>query len=275
MGRSELAAVVLAAGSGTRLRPLTHFRPKALCPVGDRPLVDHVLERVRRHTTSVAVNVHHGRAQMLAHLAGRAHLSVEAPEALGTAGAVGQLRGWLDGRGALIVNADAWQRDDLSALVSGWDGERIRLLVVSDPDRGDFGPWRFAGASLLPWRLAARLPAEPAGLYELCWRVPHEAGELDLVRSEAPFFDCGTPADYLAANLEASGGESVVGAGAVVEGELARSVVWPWGRVRAGERLVDAIRVGTSVTVPATPNTGAGGCGRARGTGRWGGAAAR
>ena len=42
----SLAAVVLAAGAGTRLRPLTRLRPKALCPVGDRPLVDHALDRV-------------------------------------------------------------------------------------------------------------------------------------------------------------------------------------------------------------------------------------
>lgn len=243
------AAVVLAAGSGTRLRPLTHFRPKALCPVGGRPLVDHAIDRVAPLVSGVAVNVTHGAAQMRAHLDGRVHLSVERPVALGTAGAIGQLRGWLDGRDALVANADAWQHDGLDALVRGWDGRRPRLLVVHDPERGDFGPWRFAGTSLLPWAVARSLAAEPSGLYESCWRAARQRGELDLVAMDGPFTDCGTPADYLAANLEASGGASVVGAGAVVDGEVVRSVVWPGGRVRRGERLVDAIRVGSTVTV--------------------------
>ena len=63
------------------------------------------------------------------------------------------------------------------------------------------------------------------------------------------FVDCGTPADYLRANLAANGGQSVVGPGAVVDGELVRSVVWAGAHVRAGERLVDAIRATDEVTV--------------------------
>ena len=60
---------------------------------------------------------------------------------------------------------------------------------------------------------------------------------------------CDRPRDYLAANLLASGGESVVGEGAVVEGELVRSVVWPGGIVHPGEVLVDAIRLDDHHTV--------------------------
>ena len=54
----------------------------------------------------------------------------------------------------------------------------------------------------------------------------------------APFVDCGSPQDYLAANLLASGGESVVEPGAVVEGKLDRCVIWSDARVDAGERFV-------------------------------------
>jgi NDP-sugar pyrophosphorylase family protein len=61
----SLAGVVLAAGAGTRLRPLTDLRPKALCPVGDRPLVDWAIEAVGDAVERVAVNVHHGRDQMV------------------------------------------------------------------------------------------------------------------------------------------------------------------------------------------------------------------
>src|SRR5439155_26439775 len=91
---SELAAVVLAAGAGTRLRPLTWLRPKPLCPVDNVALVDLAMDRVSGVSGpgGVAVNVHHGRSAMEAHLADRVHLSVEEPEALGTAGALGNLR---------------------------------------------------------------------------------------------------------------------------------------------------------------------------------------
>ena len=249
---SGLAAVVLAAGAGTRLRPLTDIRPKALCPVDNVPLLDLALERARPLTASVAVNVHFGRDQMEAHLAGRGvHVSVEEPVVLGTAGALGQLREWIDGRPTVVVNADAWHRFDLSVLLTGWDGERIRLLVVDDAERGDFGTWRHCGAALMPWSEVEPLPAAPAGLYEVSWARAWDEGRLELVAQAGPFFDCGTPADYLAANLTASGGRSVVGPGARVEGELVRSIVWPDGVVHRGERLVDAVRVGEDLTVSA------------------------
>jgi ADP-glucose pyrophosphorylase len=69
------------------------------------------------------------------------------------------------------------------------------------------------------------------------------------VRWDGPCVDCGTPARYLAANLAASGGEPVVGEGAVVEGTVERTVVWPGARVAAGEVLVDAVRTDTGLTV--------------------------
>src|SRR5581483_10806569 len=62
--------IVLAAGAGTRLRPLTELLPKALCPVGNRPLLDFALDRLRTVTDEVAVNVHAHRAQMETFLAG-------------------------------------------------------------------------------------------------------------------------------------------------------------------------------------------------------------
>jgi MurNAc alpha-1-phosphate uridylyltransferase len=239
-----VAAVVLAAGRGERLRPLTDLRPKPLCPVDNVPLLAGALDAAFAVTPDVAVNAHHLAAQVEAFVDGRAHVSYE-PVALGTAGAVGNLRPWLDGRDVLVLNGDAWRPGSLASFVEGWDGERVRLLVVRDPGRGDFGEWRFAGASLHPWRLVADLPAEPAGLYEAVWRhvVP------ELVPWEGAFVDCGTVRDYLDANMAASGGASVIGEGAVVEGELVRSVVWPRGVVRAGERLVDAVRAGTDITV--------------------------
>ncbi len=231
--------MVLAAGRGERLRPLTTIRPKALCPVAGVPLVDLALERLAGSVDGAAVNVHHGRALMEAHLTGRVHLSVEVEEPLGTAGALGQLRGWVDGRAVLVVNSDAWCPGDVGALVDGWDGERIRVLVAGDDELRTRS--RVAGA-LMPWFDVAALAAEPSGLWEVSWRAAQAAGRLEVLRHDGAFVDCGTPADYLAANLAANHGESVVGAGAEMAGELHRCVVWPGAVVRPGEVLVDAVR---------------------------------
>ncbi len=242
--------MVLAAGAGSRLRPLTRLRPKALCPVGDRPLVDHARDRLRTVTDSVAVNVHHGRGQVEGHLAGAMgrglHLSIEEGEARGTAGALGLLRPWIEGRPTLVTNADAWLSVDLGSFVARWDGERTRLLCVEDPARGDFGSLRYCGVALMPWPAVAPLGPEPSGLYERSWARSESAGTLDLVVHDGAFIDCGTPADYLGANLTWSAGHPVVGEGAEVSAtaELVRSVVWPGARVGPHERLVDAVRAG-------------------------------
>jgi N-acetyl-alpha-D-muramate 1-phosphate uridylyltransferase len=247
----SVAGVVLAAGVGTRLLPLTHIRPKALCPVADVPLVDLAIERAATavgtpSTESVAVNVHAGREQMEEHLDGRVHLSIEERAPLGTAGGLARLRDWIAGRPAVVLNADAWCPGSLAALVGDWDGTRIRLLLAGDDDLRPRS--RIAGA-LMPWPDIASLPDEPSGLYEVSWARAAAEGRIEAIRHDGPFIDCGTPADYLAANLAANGGESVVGAGAVVEGEIVRSVIWPGAVVWPGEHLVDAIRANQRTTV--------------------------
>ena len=245
--RRDLAAVVLAAGLGTRLRPLTDLRPKALCPVGNVPLVDLAIGRVRTVADDVAVNVHAGRAQMEEHLSARVHpvhTSVEEQAPLGTAGALGRLRDWISGRAVIVTNADAWHRFDLRVLLEGWDGRRSRLLVIEDPERGDFGSWRYIGSALMPWSAVRELSDEPSGLYEVLWQRQQEEGHLELVPVNGEFHDCGTPADYLAANLAAAGGSSVVAPTARVEGTVIRSVVWPDSVVERGECLVERIRAG-------------------------------
>lgn len=249
MGDS-VAGIVLAAGVGSRLRPLTRFRPKALCPVDNVPLVDLALARVAPVTgdgpVNLAVNVHHHADQLANHVVGRAHVSVEQPVALGTAGAVAHLRPWIDGRAALVVNGDTWSRISLSPLLDGWDGVSVRVLVTG---AASLLPGVGVVGSLLPADVIATLPHRPAGLYEACWKPMLAEGRVDLVSEEGPFVSCDRPADYLAANLESSGGTSVIGAGAVVRGTVTRSVVWPGATVSEDESLVDAIRIDDHVTV--------------------------
>jgi N-acetyl-alpha-D-muramate 1-phosphate uridylyltransferase len=268
----SFAGVVLAAGAGTRLRPLTDLRPKALCPVGTVPLLDLALDRLvplaGTGPDHVAVNAHAFAAAVRNHVGSRARVSVETGVALGTAGGLGRLRPWIDGRDVAVTNADTYLPHGLGGIADaagGWDGERSRLLCAPVDGAGDFPDLRpglrYVGACLLPWRAVRALAAQPTGLFEVLWRPQAGAGLLELISlAEAGAgdvaIDCGTPADYLAANLHGGGGHSVVDPSAVVEGEVERSVVWDGAYVAAGERLVEVVRAGTRqhpVTVPATP----------------------
>lgn len=228
--------------------PLTGLLPKPLCPVANRPLLDLACDRTAAHVSGLAVNVHHGAEAITAHLDGRAHVSAESPEALGTAGGLGRLRPWIDGRHVLVTNADAWLPaevgDVLEGFVAGWDRERVRLLCVRDPDRGDFGDLRYCGVALLPWPLVAGLEPLPSGLFETMWRDLAATGALDLVVWDGDYVDCGTPRDYLAANLLASAGRPVIAPDARVAptARLERCVVWPGAAVGPTEVLHDAVR---------------------------------
>lgn len=259
----QLAGVVLAAGEGRRLRPLTVVRPKALCTVAGRPLLEGAVQRLRPYVAQgpdgIAVNAHAHVDLMRAWLdAHDVHPSIEPGEARGTAGALGLLRDWLAGRPVMLTNADAWYPPEMSevlpGLVAGWDGERPRLLCVPDSE-GVFDGLRYVGTALLPWWSVRDLSPEPSGLYEVSWRDLHAQGRLDLVTTDVAVVDCGTPADYLRANLLASGGAAVVEPGARVEGTVVRSVVWAGETVAADESLVDAVRAAGTTLYPLATRT--------------------
>jgi N-acetyl-alpha-D-muramate 1-phosphate uridylyltransferase len=271
------AAVVLAAGEGRRLRPLTEVRPKALCPVGNVTLLDRMLGRLAAlglvGPDKVAVNAWYLADQVVRHVGGRATLSVEPGAPLGTSGGVANLRGWIDGRGVLVANADAYVAGPgVDPLLDGWDGETVRLLGVPAGDRpAEFGRYRFAGMSLLPWSTVRALTPYPSDLVRTVWRPAEAAGRLAVVEYRGIYLDTGTVADYLAANLHATGDgnlvdagatvtgpltRAVIGAGATVRGRVTRGVVWPGGSVGPDEHLVDAVRVGRDLTVAADSMSG-------------------
>jgi NDP-sugar pyrophosphorylase family protein len=243
----DLVGVVLAAGEGARLRPLTAKRPKPLCPVDNVPLLDLALRRAGSVTGELAVNLHHGREAIAAHLdSAPVHQAVEeGDEALGTAGALGNLRGWIAGRDAVVLNGDTWCPGSLAQVVDGWDRERVRLLVAGGDE---LLPTSQLAGAFMPWAEIAPLAAEPSGLYEVSWRRLIAEGRVDVVRWDGPCFDCGTPKRYLTANLAASDGDSVVGPGSKVHGTIERSVLWDNSEVYEHEHLVDAIR-GDGLTV--------------------------
>jgi NDP-sugar pyrophosphorylase family protein len=267
---TEVCGVVLAAGEGRRLRPLTEAVPKALCPVGNVPLLDLALARVATLGLAgpdrVAVNACYLASQVVDAVGGRAHLSVEpGPRPSGTSGGVARLRDWIGGRGVVVGNTDAYlSGGDLTALLADWDGYTVRVLGVPGHPT-EFGAYRFAGFSLLPWHRVAGLAEEPSDLVRTVWRPAESAGELTVVEYSGTYLDTGTPRNYLAANLHAAGpdgllvapdavvtgpaGPAVIGSRARVEGTVKRCVVWADGYVGPDEYLADAIRYGRSGTV--------------------------
>ncbi|MEU4691115.1 sugar phosphate nucleotidyltransferase [Actinoplanes sp. NPDC023714] len=275
----DVCGVVLAAGEGQRLRPLTELIPKALCPVGNLPLLDHALRRLAGAGLTgpdrVAVNAAYLAEQVVAHVGDRTHLSVEPDGPLGTSGGVARMKDWIAGRGALVGNADAYLVDpfrdpgkDIAALLEGWSGETVRMLTLPcrDGEKGGFSGRRFAGFSLLPWRWIAPLADVDSNLVRTVWRPAEAAGELELIDYEGFYLDTGTPADYLAANLHAAAGtaliaesatvtgtatSSVVGAGAQIHGTVTDCVIWPGATVAAHESLTGVIRAHNGLTVPA------------------------
>jgi MurNAc alpha-1-phosphate uridylyltransferase len=266
--------VVLSAGEGTRLRPITLTLPKPLCPVGNVPLIDGALARLAAHglvgPKVAAVNTCYLAEAVESHVDGLVHVSREpGPVPLGTSGALWQLRDWISERAVLVLNSDAYlagHGQDLAPLLDDWDGRTVRVLTVPAGDHAaEFGgDRRFAGASLLPADLVAALPAGRSHLVLTIWRPAERAGRLATRPYGFHYLDTGTPADYLAANRHAAAGgslvapgaivtgsvvSSVVGAGARVAGSVTRCVVLPGATVSADENLVDAIRLGPDVTV--------------------------
>jgi MurNAc alpha-1-phosphate uridylyltransferase len=132
--------MVLAAGLGTRMRPLTDDRPKALVEVGGRALVDHVLDRlVQAGMTRVVVNVHAFADRLEAHLAARTDVELVVSDERGalmeTGGALRQARPLLGDAPILVANIDTlWTDDDLiPRLIAAWDPARMDDLLTVIP----------------------------------------------------------------------------------------------------------------------------------------------
>ncbi|MGE0878361.1 MAG: NDP-sugar synthase [Acidimicrobiia bacterium] len=248
----DLAGVVLAAGSGTRLAPLTLELPKAMCPVGGVPLVERAIAHLSSVSAAaaieIAVNAHGSQRALIDHLDGRVRLSIEDPDVLGTGGALARLSRWIDARPVCLVNADAVHDADLRAFVDSWDHERHHFLLAGTDD---FAPGVRLCAVLMPARSLSTLvdDGRAASVYDEIWKPAASQQRVSARRHDGAWFDCGTPRRYLDANLWASGGASVVGDGAVVDGEIERSVVWANAKVHKSERLVDAIRTMHGLTV--------------------------
>ncbi|MDP9573471.1 UNVERIFIED_ORG: MurNAc alpha-1-phosphate uridylyltransferase [Agrobacterium larrymoorei] len=141
-------AMVLAAGLGTRMRPITDTIPKPLVKIAGRPMIDYVLDLlVAAGVETVSINVHHHADQMVAHLEGRKDLKVlisdERAELLNSGGGLAKGLKLLAPGPVLVMNADLFwvgetsgRPTNLQKLAGGFDPARMDMAMLCvDMDR--------------------------------------------------------------------------------------------------------------------------------------------
>jgi NDP-sugar pyrophosphorylase family protein len=161
-----MKAMVLAAGKGTRLRPLTFDIPKVMVPIQGRPLLEHTFEWLRAHgITQIAVNLHHMPEIVTGYFGDGARLGVRLTYSVetdirGTAGGVKALEDFLDER-FVLVYGDVLTDLDLAALITfhrmRMDGPHLTMALYRVPD-----PTRCGIVSISPEYRIERFVEKPS-----------------------------------------------------------------------------------------------------------------
>jgi MurNAc alpha-1-phosphate uridylyltransferase len=221
-------AMIMAAGLGKRMRPLTATRPKPLVKVGGEALIDHVFDRLRAAGIKRAiVNVHYLPDQMEAHLKARVKdmelvISDERKQLMETGGGLVQARDLIGDKPFVCVNSDnLWVDGPIDAirqLAAQWDDDRMDALLLLVPlaranshrGQGDFhldpfgrivgrrkpgrlAPFVYTGVQILSPRVIRDWPEGPFST-NLFWNRALEAGRLWGVVHQGLWFDIGSPA---------------------------------------------------------------------------------
>jgi N-acetyl-alpha-D-muramate 1-phosphate uridylyltransferase len=225
MSVTPTKAMVLAAGLGLRMRPLTDNMPKPLVRVAGQPLLDHVLDKLASAGVSdVVVNVHYLPDQIIAHTATRSRprviISDERAQVLGTGGAVVKALPLLGNEPFYHLNADTmWidgVRPNLARLAETFDPARMDILLLMAPTttsigyagRGDYEmlpdgalrkrkehqvvPFVYAGAAILSPALFADAPSGEFSLTKMFDRA-NEQERLFGLRLDGVWMHVGTP----------------------------------------------------------------------------------
>jgi MurNAc alpha-1-phosphate uridylyltransferase len=218
--------MVLAAGIGVRMRPITDRIPKPLVSVGGKALIDHVLDKIADAGVKRAiVNVHHFADQMIAHLAARTApkvtISDERDAILGTGGGVVKALPLLGRDPFFHLNADTmWLdgvRPNLARLADAFDPAMMDVLLLMAPTAlsigykgaGDYTmapdgrlkkrrerqvvPFVYAGAAIMRPELFADAPRGAFELPPTVWADAEESGRLFGLRLEGVWMHVGTP----------------------------------------------------------------------------------
>jgi MurNAc alpha-1-phosphate uridylyltransferase len=218
-------AMVLAAGYGTRMRPLTDAMPKPLVPLAGRPLLDHVLDRlVVAGIARAIVNVHYLPEQIERHLASRSQpqilISDERAQILDTGGAVQKALPVLGAAPFFVHNSDSvWierNGSTLRQMIDAWNDDAMDAMLLLAPaatslgyaGRGDYAldgegrphrrrngqnvPFVFTGVSINHPRLFHDVPEGAFSILKL-WDEAESAQRLAAIQLDGEWMHVGTP----------------------------------------------------------------------------------
>ena len=227
-------AMVLAAGLGLRMRPLTDHLPKPLVRVAGRPLLDHVLDKLAAAgVTEAVVNVHYLPDQIIDHVASRTRprviISDERDQVLGTGGGIVKALPLLGAEPFFHINSDTmWidgVRSNLARLAEAFDPARMDILLLMAPTassigyggRGDYAmlpdgalrkrrehqvvPFVYAGAAILSPSIFVGAPKGQFSLTKM-FDAANEKERLFGLRLDGVWMHVGTP-DAVSAAEEA------------------------------------------------------------------------
>jgi MurNAc alpha-1-phosphate uridylyltransferase len=218
-------AMVMAAGLGTRMRPLTDDKPKPLVKVAGKTLIDHTLDKlVQAGVTMAVVNIHYRAEMMKEHLARRRDLEIrlseETGELLGTGGGVVKALPHFEGQPFFITNSDQIWVDGvgraLDRMIARWNEEEMDALLLlasmvtalGFEGMGDFNmdalghiarneerrlsPYAYPGVQIVHPRL---FDPAPKGAFSTnrMWDIAIEKGRLYGIRLDGVWIHVGTP----------------------------------------------------------------------------------
>ncbi len=284
-----MKAVILAGGSGTRLRPLTDTLPKPLVPVGGQPVLFSLLDSLRAAGATEAIITLRYRGEQIRtrcgeHCRGVTLRYYEETEPLGTAGALPLFADFLGDEPFLVLSGDVCMQTDLRKLLAFHrekDAEAT-LMLARAADPREYGvvlcdeQGRVTRFVEKPSWAQALTDAVNAGIYvlspallrlipkgrpydfsrDLFPRLLASGRALFAMVGEGSWCDIGDPAAYLAANLQHSGGRTVRGEGCSISdsASVQRSVLWDGVTVESGAVvreaiLCDGVRVGAGAHI--------------------------
>lgn len=280
-------ALVLAAGLGTRLRPLTDVRAKPAIPVAGEPLIRRIIRRLAEYdVTDLVINLHHLPHTLTrivgdgADLAVRVRYSWEQPCVLGSAGGPRQALPIIGAETFLVVNGDTLTDFDLTRLTAAHraSGALVTLALVPNRDPQRYGgvlvdnagrvigfaprgatvpSFHFVGVQIAASEAFRPVPAgvpvnSIGGVYDELIRS--RPGAIRGCVGEARFWDVGTPSDYwtTSAAFSSDSVERTIGGSIRLDpsARVTRSILWDDVEVAADATLDECI-VTDGVRVPA------------------------
>ncbi len=239
-------ALILAAGLGSRCRPLTYVRAKPALPVAGKPLIERLVRHlVSSGTTDIVVNLHH-KPETIEKVLGdglslgaRIRYSRERT-VLGSAGGPRRALPLLAAERFLILNGDTLCQIDLQALARAHadSGAAVTMATVPNPDPARYGSvyadregvvrsfgrpgsappsedllrLHFVGIQMVEAGVFSHLsPDEPSESVSKLYPelIASRPGSIRVFETSARFYDIGTPADYLATSLEVAASEGL------------------------------------------------------------------